>query len=317
MPKKKTSKMIIGIFVTVGVVIGVCAIVWLGASKYFEAGVPYVTYFDESVQGLNPDSSVKYRGVNIGRVEKIRIAPDNILVEVIMKLNIKDGLGEDVRAELKSAGLTGIMFIDLDQREKGDAFQSPQIKFTPPYPVIQSRPSKTKQIISSIDILVGKANELNFKDISDRFIAVEKSMEDILTGNKTKNILNNLESATTHFDRTLQQVDKLFKDGKVDGVLADMKGAATEARTLVNGIKEEIRTMKLAETAGHANRMVEGLEKNTQKIALDIKTASEKLRQASENLDALIERLNTNPSDIIFHTPPPPRERSLIHEVGP
>jgi phospholipid/cholesterol/gamma-HCH transport system substrate-binding protein len=58
---RKTSKFMIGLFVTVGVVIGMIAIVWLGASKYFEKGATYVTYFDESVQGLQLDSAVKYR----------------------------------------------------------------------------------------------------------------------------------------------------------------------------------------------------------------------------------------------------------------
>ncbi len=49
---------LIGLFVTVGVMIGVAAVIWLGASKYFQKGSMYVTYFDESVQGLQTDSVV-------------------------------------------------------------------------------------------------------------------------------------------------------------------------------------------------------------------------------------------------------------------
>jgi phospholipid/cholesterol/gamma-HCH transport system substrate-binding protein len=317
MPKKKTSKVMIGLFVTVGVTIGVVVIVWLGASKYFEAGKPYVTYFNESVQGLNPDSNVKYRGVNIGRVERIRIAPDNVLVEVVMKLDIKENLGKDICAELTSAGLTGIMFIDLDRRAEGDSIKSPPIEFDPPYPVIQSRPSKTKQILSAIDILIGKANKIDVKDISDRLISVGKATENILTGNRTNRILDNLDSATAHFDKTVQKVDKELAGGKIGGILDNMKDTIAEARTLVTGIKEEIHTMKLAETAGSAHRMVEGLEKNTRNISMDIKTTSENLRQASESLEALVGRLQANPSDIIFNNPPPPRQRSPVREVTP
>ena len=50
--------------------------------KYFQKGSVYVTYFDESVQGLQVDSIVKFRGVDIGTVRKIGVAPDQRLVEV-------------------------------------------------------------------------------------------------------------------------------------------------------------------------------------------------------------------------------------------
>ena len=51
-------------------------ILWLGMVQYFQEGRKYVAFFDESVQGLQKDSAVKYRGVDIGRVEDIRVAPD-------------------------------------------------------------------------------------------------------------------------------------------------------------------------------------------------------------------------------------------------
>ena len=55
----------IGLFVIIGVSIGLITIIWLGAYKYFEKGGTYATYFDESVQGLQTDSTVKYRGVEV------------------------------------------------------------------------------------------------------------------------------------------------------------------------------------------------------------------------------------------------------------
>ena len=85
----KTSKFLIGLFVMAGILLGVGIIVWIGASKYFQKGSTYVTFFDESVQGLQMDSSVKYRGVDVGRVERIRVAPDYKLVEVVMKVELE------------------------------------------------------------------------------------------------------------------------------------------------------------------------------------------------------------------------------------
>ena len=94
----KTSKFMIGIFATIGVVLAVVTIVWLGASKYFQKGTIFVTYFDESVQGLSVDSNVKYRGVNVGTIRDIRVAPDNKLIEVVMKISMRSDVQKDVIA---------------------------------------------------------------------------------------------------------------------------------------------------------------------------------------------------------------------------
>ena len=61
MARQKTN-LIIGLFVILGVVMGVVAIIWVGATSYFQKGATYVSYFDESVQGLQLNSAVKFRG---------------------------------------------------------------------------------------------------------------------------------------------------------------------------------------------------------------------------------------------------------------
>ncbi|MEN6615597.1 MAG: MlaD family protein, partial [Syntrophorhabdus sp.] len=109
---KKKTYFLVGFFVMAGALIAVGTIVWLGASQYFTKGERFVTYFDESVQGLQVDSSVKYRGVEIGMVEKIRVAPDYRLIEVIMKINFSGDAANNTIAKLKAAGITGIVYVE-------------------------------------------------------------------------------------------------------------------------------------------------------------------------------------------------------------
>ena len=45
---RHVSSRALGLFVTVGVILGVVAIIWVGASKYFEKGDRFVTYFNEA-----------------------------------------------------------------------------------------------------------------------------------------------------------------------------------------------------------------------------------------------------------------------------
>ncbi|HYD48388.1 MAG TPA: MlaD family protein, partial [Terriglobales bacterium] len=111
----ESSKFQVGVFVIIAVVIGVGTIIWLGATRLFEETETFVTYFSESVQGLDSGSPVKFRGVQSGRVGSIRIAPDGNLIEV--ELDIDDDAARVVRnddrfrAKLELTGITGLRYI--------------------------------------------------------------------------------------------------------------------------------------------------------------------------------------------------------------
>ena len=65
----------LGLFVVLGFVLALCTVVFLGARSLHKDSVSYKTYFDESVQGLEIGSPIKFRGVTIGNVSAIDIAP--------------------------------------------------------------------------------------------------------------------------------------------------------------------------------------------------------------------------------------------------
>jgi len=314
MARSKTPKFLIGLFITLGVSIGVATIIWVGASKVLQKGTLYVTYFDESVQGLSPDSLVKYRGVDIGRIDEIRVAPDLRLIEVVMKVDLKPSEAKDTVAQLKSAGLTGIVFVDLDRVPEGERVDSPRISFTPPYPIIPSQASAQKLIMSGVEMAITKVREIDLRGIANELKRVERSISEFFSGSTTHHILENLESTTAHLNNTLNRVDRIVAEGHVEGFLDDTKDmfqetkdTIAEARGLITDAREELKAFKLAETGRRTERMVESLDRRSREITMDLKLAGENIRQASENLEALIQRLEANPSDLLFGTPPPPR----------
>ena len=284
---KKTSNFLIGLFVTVGVLIGAVLIVWLSASKYFQKGLMFVTYFNESVQGLQLDSAVKYRGVDVGNVEKIRVAPDNKLIEVVMKVNLRGDTPKETVAQLKSAGITGIVFIELDQKKPGAADLLPKITFAAEYPVIPSRPSDITRLLSGVDSIIVQIKAIDFKGISDQLQSTVKAIETLLTGEKMNRITANLETITGN-------VEKLTAEGKLEDLLGETRGFITDGRVFINTARDEIQT---------AGSMIDGLDRNSRTIAVDLKVVSENLRKTSESMDMLLERLANSPSDIIFGRP--------------
>lgn len=334
---EKTSKFVVGLFVTIGVLIGASAIVWLGASKYFQRGAAYVTYFDESVQGLSADSIVKYRGVEVGRVENIRVAPDTKLIEIVMKINLRGDLEHTTVTQLKDVGITGMKFIELDHRLPGEPDLSPEIVFAAEYPIIPSRPSEIKQVFARVNEIIEKIEAIDIQEIVGQITSMIKSVNTFLTGPKLSNILSNLETGTANLDKTILKLDTLLTGSKMNTILSNVESVTThlnkavieaegiiaqgglenilveakdviaETRTFVTSLKDKVNTLKLAKTMGNANEFIEGLGKRTHVIALEISATSENLRQVSETLERLVERLNASPSDLIYRRSPLPR----------
>ena len=286
---KKTANFMLGLFVILGFFLAVAAIIYVGATSYFQKGKTYVVYFDESVQGLQNDSSVKYRGVDVGRVESIRVAPDNKLIGVVIKVNLRDLQPQNTVAQLKAAGITGVMFIELDRRKPGEQDLSPQINFPSEYPVIPSRPSEIQRILSKIDKVMNKIEQIDTKGISDQLILTGKSVENFFKGKEMKTILVNLKSTSANLDQITKKVDKSISRGELQGVLAESRKTLTDMRALVVKVQEQVQALRLPE------------------IAREAASTTANLKQASETLDKFMERIYDRPPDLLFGKPPKKR----------
>lgn len=306
---RHVSSRALGLFVTIGIILGVVAIIWVGASKYFEKGDRYVTFFNESVQGLQQDSAVKYRGVDVGRVEGIRVAPDNRLIEVVMKIRLREEVEKNNVASLRAVGITGIVFIELDRRDPEEPDLSPRIDFASEYPIIPSRPSQLRQIFSGIDEIVEKIKQVDLEGISKSITHSAKAAEDLLAGPRTQKVLANLESISVNLDQTMARVEKITAEGNLEGIVGETRAALVEARSLIAATRDELKALRLAETAEKTNRVVDSLSRTSRTTARDLQVMSDNMKRSSETLERLVERLESNPSDLLFSKPPPAGRR--------
>jgi len=191
--KSQKVKFTVGLFVSAGIALALISIIWLGMSRYLEKGNYYVIYFNESVQGLNIDSPVKYRGVAIGRVDKIGVAPDSRLIEVVIKIESGMKLGPDMVAQLKAVGITGSMFIELDRRKKGEPDLTPRINFPTEYPVVASKPSDISRILKGIDDVIKQMSSIDFKGISTKINLILDHLNQITTEADIKGISKDMQ----------------------------------------------------------------------------------------------------------------------------
>lgn len=148
--EEKLNFTVVGLFVLVLGAALIGAVLWLSSGRaYGTAYETYRIYMKESVAGLNLNAPVLYRGVEVGRVRRIALAPDNPEeVEVTLAIATGTPIKVDTVAVLQTQGLTGIAYVDLT----GGHRDSPPLRARAgePDPVISTGPSLMVRLDASL-----------------------------------------------------------------------------------------------------------------------------------------------------------------------
>ncbi len=268
------TKFAVGLFVAGGIGISLMAIIWLGMSRYLEKGQFYAAYFNESVQGLSKDSPVKYRGVSIGRVESIKVAPDSKLIQVLLKIESDQTLDHSIVAQLKDVGITGSMFVELDRKKESDPDRSPRITFPSEYPIVASKPSEFAELLRGLDDVLNHIKTIDLKGISDKLKLTLDNVNQMIADADVKGISTKLQSS-------LESADRILDSKRWDRILVSVDDAAQSLNRLMD---------KAGSSLGQMDKILEGVEGVVADNEEDIKKAVEDLRQAMQNANVLLER---------------------------
>jgi len=163
----KVNYSLVGAFVLVLAAALVAGVLWLAAGFGSQQAMDrYQAVIEESVAGLNVDAPVKYLGVDVGKVVRIRIDPQNSQ-QVRLHFLIERGtpIKEDSEAVLKTQGLTGIAYVELSG---GSADSKPLVAGADGVaPTIPFRPSLSARLENVLTNVLG-----NVDRVSDNLNAV-------------------------------------------------------------------------------------------------------------------------------------------------
>jgi ABC-type transporter Mla subunit MlaD len=164
-----TDRWKLGLFVVIGLIVGLGSLFWIGAQRLNRDSVQIVTYFQEPVGGLEEGSAVKMRGVSVGIVDTITIAPDrrsvevraNIFSDVLEMLGVSpEGTGtgrigpDDLRTQVAMAGITGTKYVLVDFFPP-DEHPLPRLSFDPGDNYLPSVPSTLKNFEDGLNMIFG------------------------------------------------------------------------------------------------------------------------------------------------------------------
>lgn len=307
----KSSYTLVGAFVLVLSAVFIWGVLWISSGGPPQRADYYLVYMTESVSGLNVDAPLKFRGVDVGKVEQISIDSKNP-ERIRLLLQVRQGtpITEDTVATLEYQGLTGIASINLI----GGRVDSQPLRQIPgeEYPVITSRPSLFARLDATMSDLLGNliqtSANINALLNEENRANVSRSIENItiLTDNLADQS-DQLETVVAHLSVTLENsrtasmefpklMHQFSKSAEAITDMADqIRGAAENLAAASAGIEQTV------DSSGG------DLAYFTSATLPDIAAMVTELRVASENLRRASESLAQDPSVLIYGHPAPER----------
>ena len=306
--ENKAHALLAGIFTIVLLVAAVLIGLWFNRDRV--QWVPYELVTKLSVPGLNPQAAVRYRGLDIGKVDEITFDPQ-VPGQIRIHIRIKPDtpITQSTYGVLGYQGVTGIAYVQLDD-DGSKPTRVPSSKEN--IARIQMRPSlldnlqdkglailvQTEELTKRFNILLEPANQ---KAMLAAFDNVSRAATEIETiPRQLQPTLEKLPALTKDVQATLTSVTKLSKDISV--LTANLNTLTTKlhapngAITNIGGAAEQI------------GAVADRIDVDVLPLTTDVRTS---LRSFNRTLDGL----NQRPQSILFGAPtmtPGPGETGFV-----
>ncbi len=247
--------------------------------------------------------------------------------------DIKKSVENGLRAKLGLQGLTGAAYLETDFVEKG-VVDDIEVPWTPETPYIPSVPSKIKRLGESLDHIMKNLEQINMQGITSDLNRLLQSMNRKITAVNTREMNQSLSLLIGELRDTNRKIASLVGAFDTDPILehtlelvrntnrivknaeaplsvflrdmvkagAKMKQTAEDTRKVIHHIDSSFSSVgpaleKFEQTCTHADKAL--YFRNS-----DLKIILENLKTFSDNLAAMSESLEQNPSALIFSSPP-------------
>ncbi|NJN39861.1 MAG: MCE family protein [Gammaproteobacteria bacterium] len=336
----------LGLFILAAIAITVAMVLALGAGRLFQRTVALETYIDDSVQGLDIGSKVRYRGVLLGEVKRLGFTAEQyeldkplgqrkpyVLVEAVLNLSrlgplgdadvelMKQYINQGLRIRVAPQGITGINYLELDFV---DPLVNPPlpIDWQPLKPYIPSARAKLVQFTNQIETVLRALEEVNFKRLAGNLDSLIVTATRKLDALPVEKVGAEATSLLAELRETNRKLAGLVGGEETKAAIAEMRAAAARLRqvlanpaldTLPNDVVLAAERVRALADSERLHRAIANLDSTLARLdqALagsehDIAATLVNLRQSSENLRELTEAARRYPAGTLFGAPPAP-----------
>jgi phospholipid/cholesterol/gamma-HCH transport system substrate-binding protein/paraquat-inducible protein B len=282
----------LGIFVLAAIGALVTAILIFGSGQIFKKSFYVETYIKQSVTGLDTGAAVRFRGVKIGQVSFIGLTGDvyedhipfkdrkqyvlvrmQIFGEKVDEKQVSDFVKNNLRARVKSMGITGVNYIEFDfSPVSAEEYPPLPYHWKPEYPVVPSLPNQADEIISGIQKLISALNDANLEGTQKKFDALLANLNILMAGNGKDNA--GLVQSVKDMNVILERIAKVTDKDELSILMRELIGTMVAVRQTVTSMQG------------------------------DAQLTIENLKQTSEQLNEFSRIASQSPSSIIWGEPP-------------
>ena len=277
----------------------VLAAMWFTGDTYEQ--LRYVIESHYPVSGLNPQSTVRLRGVDVGKVESVDFAEGNARV-IYVRIAVRAGtpIKRNTVAQLRPQGITGLSYVMLDE-------QGPPAEALPPGrddERIPMRPAFTDELAESAEGLLTDAHQLMERLnglLSDANLAqVQRTLSDLeALSERVTRIAAALEPAAKATPAVVEQARRTLAG--IEPAMANINELALQLSQRVDALD---RMAKSAEQVGTAaDSISKAVVSDT---LLRVNALVDEMMRTAGDLDRLIAQLRDQPSSVVFGPPRQP-----------
>lgn len=323
--ENRSHALIAGIFTVLLSIAIIAAAMWLNRDT--QERVPYVLTTSGTVAGLNPQAAVRYRGMEVGKVEAIefdRDMPGRILVRIGVLPSTP--ISSATFAELGMQGLTGLAYVQLDTDPKVKNPQALQSSADKPARMT-IRPSMFDRFsLSGEDLIVSAATAMNRVN---KLLGDDNQKLLVQTLADLQGVSAKIGQLADEVKPVAGGVSALAVDGRraIAGV-APMVRTADETLVSIGKLSSDIATLTtdLGRRLEAIDRAAKSAEQIGQAAATFENQSLPRLNALLDNADRgartverVTERLGDEPSSVLFGPQPPrpgPGEPGFVAPAG-
>jgi phospholipid/cholesterol/gamma-HCH transport system substrate-binding protein len=294
--ENKSHAVIAGLFTLVLLAAAVFIGLWLHRDR--TEWVPYQIATRLSIPGLNPQAAVRYRGLDVGKVDSINFDP-NAVGQILVHISVRPDtpVTQSTFATLGYQGVTGIAYVQLDD----DGSQPRKLPSSEQHVArIEMRPSlfdqlqnrglailqQTQDIARRVNDLLAPANQ---QKILTAFDNVSKAANELAAiPHQLQPTLAKIPALTTQAQQTLGSINALSKDASA---LTNNLNSMTGKLQAPNGPIEQI-----GNAASQVGALANKFNHETLPLMNDTRTTIRTLNRTLENL-------NERPQSVLFGSP--------------
>jgi phospholipid/cholesterol/gamma-HCH transport system substrate-binding protein len=287
--ENKAHALMAGIFTLALLTAAILIALWLNRDRVER--VPYELATKLSVPGLNPQAAVRYRGLDVGRVDGISFdpkVPGQILVHISVKPDTP--ITQSTYGILGYQGVTGIAYVQLDD-DGSKPVKVPSSKNQ--IARIEMRPSLLDNLQSKGMAILVQTEELTkrFNTLLDP--ANQKAM--LAAFDNVSKAATEIEAIPHQLQPTLDKLPALTKEAQL--TLASIARLSTDVNKLTTALQASGGPIaKISDSADQLGAVAN-------KIEIEALPLTSDLRATMRSINRTMHDLNERPQSILFGAP--------------